>query len=232
MPHKNTIRHYATGHLYHIYNRGVEKRKIFRDEADYSTFLSIVKDYLTSKETLKTDIPSRYTPYWRSHLKKNEIELICFCLMPNHLHFLVKQNTKDGITRFMRRICNAFVRYFNKKHERIGTLFQGKFKTVLVETDPYLLHLTRYIHLNPLELIKPTTPNPLKWLQTYPYSSYPEYLNLRTTAWVQPRLVLSFFKTAQRENPDLHDFSSYQSFVESYPEGPAARLADLILESV
>ena len=169
MPYKNTIRHYASGLYYHIYNRGVEKRTIFYDDKDYIKFLSTIKYYLTPKDQdLKKAI--KETIFRRSKLEDKELELLCYCLMPNHFHFLIKQNTQNGITRFMRRLSNTYVKYFNKKYDRVGTLFQGKFKAVLVETNEYLLHLSRYIHRNPLEL-------GIDQIVNYSYSSYPNYIN-------------------------------------------------------
>ncbi len=225
MPHKNTIRKYFPGGYYHIYNRGVEKRIIFNDKQDYFNFLSILESYMTPKKLIGEEILIRNTPYWRSKLDKDEVEIISYCLMPNHYHFILKQNTKDGITKFMRRISASYVGYFNKKYERVGTLFQGKFKTALIENDTYLLHLSRYIHLNPLEILEDRP------LDEYGYSSYPEYLNRRTTKWIHPQVVLNFFKKSTSENiPIFKKINSYQSFVEKYIPKVKTLSEDLILE--
>src|SRR3990167_7666670 len=98
MPHKNTIRSYLRGGYYHIYNRGVEKRNIFEDDLDYQTFLGLIEYYLAPSPPLKHH---KRLPYWRSKLDENEVEILCFCLMPNHFHLLTKQNTPNGLTRFM-----------------------------------------------------------------------------------------------------------------------------------
>lgn len=140
MPAKNSIKQYVENGYYHLYNRGVEKRNIFLDDQDYSVFLGYIKQYLGPHEG--SDPKSLV----------DDIDLIAFCLMPNHFHFLAKQKTIDGITKFMRAICTNYVMYFNKKYERVGTLFQGKYKGVLLDNDTYLLHLSRYIHLNPIKI--------------------------------------------------------------------------------
>lgn len=111
--------------------------------------------------------------------------------MPNHFHLMVKQTEKETITSFMRALGDSYTQYFNKKYQRVGPLFQGVYKAVLVKKEPYLLHLSRYIHLNP-------------------HSSYGEYLGIRQTKWIRPEEILAFFKTTQRTN--LKDLLSYQSF--------------------
>jgi len=100
------------------------------------------------------------------------IEVVAYCLMPNHFHLLLKQKKEVGIATYVANFVNAYTKYFNTKYQRTGPLFQGIFKAVYVETDEQLIHLTRYIHLNPVasSLIKPDA------LATYPYSSYGVYL--------------------------------------------------------
>ncbi len=153
--------------------------------------------------------------------------------MPNHFHLLIKQLTKEAIIDFMRALANSYVRYFNEKYERVGALFQGAYKGVLVDNEVYLLHLTRYIHLNPLELNPKEVPPVDRWhlkeiLEKYPYSSYGDYLGRRHTGWVHPEEILAFFKTTQRTN--LKDFLSYQSFVEDYKEDPREILGTLAID--
>jgi putative transposase len=137
--------------------------------------------------------------------------------MPNHFHLLVKQHTEVAIAKFMQCLTNSYVRYFNTKYERVGPLFQGKYKGVLIETDAQLLHVTRYIHRNCLELSQVGSrgrSNLHKQLLSYSYSSYAEYLGKRNTSWVRSQEILEFFKTAQKSS--LKDVLSYQSFVEDY----------------
>lgn len=216
MPAKNAIKVYVKDGFYHLYNRGVEKRPIFLEERDYKTFLYYLKNYLSPP------CPNQKHPTRRSDLHE-QIQLIAYCLMPNHFHFLVKQLTERAIIKFMRCLSNSYVRYFNEYHERTGPLFQGRYRAVLIETEPHLLHLTRYIHINPNDL----GPNRSD-LQEYSYSSYADYLGKRKTRWVHPEKILAFFKTAQRTS--LKDILSYQSFIEDYLEDSKEVLGDLTLE--
>ncbi len=120
------------------------------------------------------------------------IELIAFCLMPNHFHLLIKQNSEDGVFRFLRLMMNSYVKYFNTKYKRVGPLFQGMFKVVHVETDEQLLHLSRYIHLNPLVsfLVKD------KDFISYPWSSLQEYIKNQAKI-SNPKPILENFSKNQ-----------------------------------
>ncbi|MDP2632892.1 MAG: transposase [Candidatus Curtissbacteria bacterium] len=201
----------------------MEKRDIFLDEQDYKVFLHFLKRYLTEAPRS----PDRISPGWKTDLF-DKLNLISYCLMPNHFHLLIKQSTKEAITDFMRALSNSYVRYFNEKYERVGALFQGKFKAVLIESDIYLLHLSRYIHLNPLE-VRPADRSDLsRFLDDFSYSSYGEYIGQRKTEWIHPEEILSFFKTSKHGN--LKDFLSYQNFVEDYKEDSKEILATLSLD--
>lgn len=223
MPARNTIKIYAENSYYHIYNRGVEKRDVFLDEQDYKVFLHFLKRYLT--EAPKS--PYQIQPGWKADLF-DKLHLIAYCLMPNHLHLMVKQVTKEAITDFMRALINSYVRYFNQKYERVGPLFQGIYKGVLIDNEVYLLHLTRYLHLNPLEVQPADRLNLGEVLKNYPYSSYGEYLGARNTTWIHTEEILTFFKTAQRTS--LKDYLSYQSFVEDHKENSKEILGALTID--
>lgn len=207
MPAKNSVKQFVENGYYHLYNRGVEKRNIFLDQQDYFVFLSYLKKYLDPTEGSDP------------HQLSQEVDLICFCLMPNHFHLMVKQYTKDGITKLIRAVSTSYVMYFNKKYNRIGTLFQGKYKAAIILNDLYLLHLSRYIHLNPSKGSDPLT---------YKYSSYGYYLGKQTALWVKPQEVLGHFRSSRRPKPS--DLLSYQSFVEDYSQDSKEILGDLVLE--
>lgn len=209
MPAKNSVKQFVENGYYHLYNRGVEKRNIFLDKQDYAVFLYFLKKYLDSR--LGSD----------PHSIAKEVDLMAFCLMPNHYHLLVKQITITGITKLIRAVCTNYVMYFNKKYERVGTLFQGKYRAVLVSNDEYLLHISRYIHLNPFPGSDP---------KTYSYSSYGYYLGRKNSSWVKPKEILEFFRSAKKNG--LNDFLSYESFVEDYREDEVTQeiFSDLMLE--
>ena len=187
MPAKNLIKQYAEDGIYHIYNRGVAKNDIFLDEEDYKTFLFYLKIYLSDPLDLKKDLPGSDPSRIERKNFHGKIQLLNYCLMPNHIHLLIKQGEISAITEFMRCIMTNYVMYFNAKYERVGPLFQGKFKAILVDKDEYLLHLSRYIHINPSDL---PGSDPIK---EYTYSSYADYIGHRNTKWVSTKLILSMF---------------------------------------
>lgn len=214
MPPRNVIKTFAKDGYYHIYNRGVEKRTIFEDLQDYKVFLTYLKTTLQppqAKKDLKQNVTFKGTSFKgipKQH--KNlygKVELVAYCLMPNHFHLLVNQKEMRNIETFMRSLSTRYVMYFNKKHNRIGPLFQGIYKAVLIKNEEYLLHLSRYIHLNPLEYVKDLTKA---------YSSYADYLGLRKTKWVKPDIILSYF--TQSKLPELKKVNSYKKFVEALNE--------------
>ncbi|MBI2074440.1 MAG: transposase [Candidatus Levybacteria bacterium] len=229
MPAKNILKLYIENGYYHIYNRGVEKRTIFQDEQDYKVFLSYLKLYLNPIEqlgerTVTLKNVSFIAPQKPVNNFHNEVDLLVYCLMPNHFHLLVKQRSARSIELFMKSLLTKYVIYFNKRHNRVGGLFQDTYKAVLVENETYLLHLSRYIHLNPAPHVNHVKDTPL-----YDnYSSYADYLGLRETSWIKKDLILSFFKNTQKTH--LRDILSYQSFVEDYREDTTSTLNDLTLD--
>ena len=157
MPGGNAQKQYVEDNYYHIYNRGVEKRSIFQDSQDYGVFLSYLKEYLLPKdEHGLRDLLSNPNITYKERDKilkllrlnnfAGEITLIAFCLMPNHFHFLVHQKSANSIDQFINSFGTRYTMYFNKKYKRVGKLYQGTYKAVIVTTDQQLLELTRYIH--------------------------------------------------------------------------------------
>lgn len=159
--------------FYHIYNRGVEKREIFSNEKDYQRFLAVLY-YYQFGDPKPPFSQKRRLLYQGLDFSKNPkpLEIICYCLMPNHFHLLIRQLRDGGIQKFMQKILNSYTKYFNTKHIRVGPLLQGAFKAVPIETDAQLVHVSRYIHLNPF------VSNLSKELKTFPYSSYPSFIGL------------------------------------------------------
>lgn len=228
MPAKNVVKIYAVDGIYHIYNRGVEKRKIFLDDQDYTVFLRILKDALSPQPNLKknvitSNLQGATLQVWRRKAKNffDTIELLAFVLMPNHFHLLVKQKSERAIKVFMQSIATRYSIYFNKKYKRVGSLFQNIYKAVLVNEEPYLLHLTRYIHLNPNEYTSDLIGA---------YSSYAYYLKQKNAEWVKPEFILSFFTSGTI--PILKKMNSYQDFVESYAQNSEEFLGNLTLEDL
>lgn len=205
MPYRTTL--FVNGSYYHIFNRGVEKRQIFSGSKDYSRFLKILFYYQFSGPKPSFSL---YRRFKNQSFAKNPkiVEIISYCLMPNHFHLLLKQLTDNGVSEFISKISNGYTKYFNTKGNRIGPLFQGAFKAVLVETDEYLIHLSRYIHLNPL--VSEVT----KDLESYKYSSYREFMGLDTKGLCSKHSILSFFKTNKEYKKFIEDHSAYAAELE------------------
>ena len=226
MPAKNSIKIYVENSYYHVYNRGVEKRTIFQDEQDYKVFLNYLKEYLSpipkpEDRITKPVYVQGQTFNAFARLPNNyyeKINLIAYCLMPNHFHLILKQKDKKIMTKFMQSLITRYSIYFNKKYKRVGSLFQGRYKAALVDNENYLLHLSRYIHLNPYESSKDLT---------IAHSSYSEYLMERKTEWVKPEAILSYFDQAKS---DFKKTNSYKDFVEKYDKNSASILEKLTLE--
>ena len=205
MPSKNTIRDFTKDSMYHVYNRGVDKRIIFTDERDYAVFLSFLKFALLSDEDLSkhtiidSGLISEATRFnLRRQSLHGSVELIAYCLMPNHYHLLLFQNKPDGITRLIMSVMTAYTIYFNKRHKRLGPLYQGPFKASKINSEDYWDHISRYIHLNPLEIGKN--------YKTYKYSSYKDYTKSTKTDWLNISLILDNYK----------NISDYEKFVADY----------------
>ena len=219
MPAKNVIKNYIEDGYYHVYNRGVEKRTIFMDDSDCKIFLQYIMLYLSPIDEILNKYPDnvRIKKFSKLNLSQ-EIDLLCFALMPNHFHFLLKQKNKDGIIKFMRRLMTSYVVYFNKKYDRVGSLLQGRYKAVNIDKDEYLLHITRYIHLNPQDLVTKINFNN--------YSSYDYYLGEKQASWVKPMEILDYFSLKTKNSR----YKSYKTFIEDFTIDSNGILDNLILD--
>jgi len=137
--------------IYHIYNRGVEKRSLFMNSRDYAHFIDDLIIFNDIKLVINPKLRIRDIKNG-DHKRKPLVDILAFCLMPNHYHLLLRQRVDGGITEFMRKLGGGYVNYFNLKHQRVGTLFQGKFKSVLISDKSQFTYIPFYIHLNPLDL--------------------------------------------------------------------------------
>ncbi len=186
---------FANDEIYHVFNRGVEKRPTFTDKKELDRSIITLDFYRFANLPLKLsrflNLPESERSKLRQVLDSFEklVEVICYCLMPNHFHFLLKQKLDGGISTFMANFTNSYTKYFNTKHERIGPLFQGSFKAVHIESGEQLTHVSRYIHLNPVSsyLIEPEE------LESYKWSSFLEYMGLSNNNISSPKLVLDLF---------------------------------------
>lgn len=206
----------ANEQIYHIYNRGVEKRTIFTNKREFSRAINAVKYYRFDKLPLKlskflVQPANKQKKIFESFNTEENmlVEIIAYCLMPNHFHFLLKQIKNNGISKFVSNFSNSYAKYFNTRHERLGSLLQGLFKAVLVETDEQLIHLSRYIHLNPVVSFIIKEQN----LESYPWSSLREYFNLEDGI-CKKEGVLNHFPSIEKYKQFVYDQISYAKELE------------------
>jgi len=139
---------FANNNFYHIFNRGVDKREIFSDTNDLVRFLQSMDEFNTTRP-IGSIFQNSFNPLRSSTPKEDKlVNFICYCLNPNHYHFLLEQVADNGIEKFMQRLGTGYTNFFNHKNKRSGSLFQGKYKSVHVDSNEYLLHLSAYINLN------------------------------------------------------------------------------------
>lgn len=169
----------VSGEYYHVFNRGVAKQITFVNKSDYERAMLALEYYrftnpplkLSKFKDLSTEDKSKIELELR-HKNDRLVDILSFVIMPNHFHFLLKQNVDGGISKYVGQFTNSYTRYFNTKNNRVGPMFQGAFKSVQVESSEQLIHLSRYIHLNPYVSSLASKVE----LSTYPWSSLPAYL--------------------------------------------------------
>ena len=189
MPYRKET--FYSGAYYHLFNRGVNKEPIFFERENYLFFLRQMRKYFTNELLI----------------------IIAYCLMPNHYHLLVHLKT-DELATVIQRFALSYAKAINKRFERVGSFFQGPFKAVQVDKNEYLLHLSRYIHFNPVDaglVIKP---------EAWEFSSYRDYIGLLKGTLIEPEIVLSQFASPQ----------DYQKFVQDYQEENIELIRHLIIE--
>ena len=174
MPSRNVLKADEPESYYHVYFRGANRGKIFRDASDFEKMLGLFARYLSLKET-KNSAGISFPNYY------NRLELLAFSLLPDHVHLLVYQRQRGAMTEFMRSLLTSYSMYFNKKYKRSGPLLESRYKASLISDESYLEHITRYIHLDPRQ-----------W-RDYEYSSLPYYLHQVTDEWVEPKRILDMF---------------------------------------
>ena len=180
------------GEYFHIYNRGNSKNNIFLNDDDFKFFILKINQNLFPSIYNQNRIHSTPIP-------ENSFSIISYCLMPNHFHFLVKQNSTVTISKLILKVCTSYSKYFNKKYEKVGHVFQDQFKQVFIEDNSYLLWLSAYIHLNPKVARLTNNAGDYKW------SSYADYIGLnKSSINCEKELIINQFSGC----------SDYNNFVE------------------
>ena len=186
MPSKYIVREFEENAAYHIFNRGINRQSIFLDKGDYLLFLRYLEIYLCPLDKIQSRFPYLNIKFQARNLNK-ELELLAYCLMPNHFHLLLFQKTKDAISKLMRQLSNAYTKIFNEKYDRSGNLFEGRFKAAAIKGEDLLLHVSRYIHLNPA--VGGISPDAV----SYDWSSLRYYFQKKSD-FINTELILSRFR--------------------------------------
>ena len=200
---------FAPGEFYHLYNRGTEKRIIFKDKRDYAHFLFLMYICNTTKSIELRNVGENFDR------GETIVDIGVYCLMPNHFHFLVREKTENGISKYMLKLMTAYTMYFNKKHNRIGKLYEGTFKSIHSDKDTYLKYLYSYIHLNPAKIINSNwkkdkerdTKTLLKYIFDYPYSSIKEYID-KNFRIINPSPFPAYFEKITDHKKELFEWLS------------------------
>lgn len=177
---------YAEDAVYHVYNRGVSKQTIFHDEGDYAYFLGLLKRYLDPEYAMRK--PNR-VPY-RSFA--DDVNLLTYCLMPNHFHLLLHQISRTGMSELLKSVSVSYSMYYNKKYRHTGALFQQRYRAVRIIEDSQFAHISRYIHMNP------------KNYYDWQWSSLDYYIGNKHSEWLKTDML-----------PDVGD---YRSFLDEYAD--------------
>lgn len=141
----------VTGEIYHVYNRGVDKRSIFKDRKDLERFFRSMLEFnqeMPIGSIHENSFRKRRAGAQLGSPTSKLVDILCYCLNPNHFHFILRQAGERGVEKFMQRLGTGYTKYFNTKYERSGALFQGKYKSSHIDTDAYLLHVSAYVNLN------------------------------------------------------------------------------------
>ncbi len=196
MPSRNVLKIDVAEHYYHVYARGASRQDIFLEPVDYEVYLKLFRRYLSNEEIRD----SAGTPYTKLH---ESIELLCYCLMPNHFHLLVYQIDEGAMQRLMRGVMTAYSRYFNKKYQRSGSLFESRYKASLIASDASLFHISRYIHLNP------------KTWRNYPYSSLRYYAHPHSEDWLHEERIIDLFKNRTKYMEFVADYEAAKAVLDT-----------------
>ncbi len=189
---------FANDQIYHVFNRGIEKRPVFTHRKEYER-IRLALDFYRFRDlgyrlsfALRMPKGEHIGPF--EYLRKHghpRVEILAYCIMPNHFHLLIRQRKENGVIRFIADVTNSYTRYFNTRHKnRVGPLFQGRFKAVRIEDEDQLLHVSRYIHINPVVSYLVDWKN----AETYEWSSLTEYLDGESSVRMcETETVLGYF---------------------------------------
>lgn len=201
----------VTGEFYHVYNRSIAKELIFDMPLYLKHALNTVEYYrfpqklrFSAFKKLLGKAKVNYINYITS--QKPLVEIYAFALMPNHFHFQLKQNREGGIAKFLSNFQNSFAKCFNTINNRDGSLFQDSFKSRIITSIDQFIHVSRYIHLNPItsSLVK------YEELKSYPLTSYSWYANPNLNRFIEIDIILNHFKSFDKYDKFMRNQANYQ----------------------
>jgi len=221
MPRRNLV--LAKDEIYHIFNRSIARENIFSNKINLKKALEILHFYRFPQQLRLSKFKALNEIQKKDYLlalkdKSPLVEIYSFALMPNHYHLLLKQLQDNGIVRFIANFQNSFAKIFNLKNERDGAVFQNSFKAKRAETDEQFIHISRYIHLNPVTAYLIS----FNQLANYPWTSFPIYVNEDKNSFVAVNFLLHLFGSKDKYADFVADQVSYQREL--------ALIKDLILE--
>ncbi len=212
----------VAGNIYHVLNRGVDRRKVFQEEVDYVRFIHDLFEFNDESPASNLNYVfskgKQYLEVGLPNIRKERkllVEILAFTLMPNHFHILIRPRSDDALAKFMQKLSTGYTNYFNSKYKRVGALFSGKYKSIGVAKDAHLLHLPYYIHCNPLDLSSPEwrdreMKNPQKaidFLKSYRWSSHLDYCGIKNFPSVTQRdFLLKFFGGSDGYKKDIEEW--------------------------
>lgn len=201
-----------TGETYHVFNRGIAKGVTFSSNHEYGRAVATISYYSFPKIRYSLSRLFRFDTIRRNEIlatldfRNKPVQVQCYCLMPNHFHLVIKQLADGGISKFFSDIQNSYTRYYNTLHNRDGSLFLNQFKAVQIETENQLIHVSRYIHLNPFVagIVKE-----LDNLPGYPWSSLSDYVDENKSNFVETDPVLGLFRSPNAYKKFVFDQANY-----------------------
>lgn len=214
---------FATNEIYHIYNRSIAKEQIFNSAFLLKQIFEVINYYRYPQHLRYSELKKLNKKTQQDYLEKiNQlqplVEIYSFAFMPNHYHILLKQTQQDGIKQFISIVQNSYAKYFNKRLDRQGSLFQSPFKGKWIETDEQFLHVSRYIHLNPVTSFRITSDK----LFSYRFTSFPDYYQSLHTTWVNTEPILKMFSSREQYCQFVLDQADYQKTL--------AKIKDTVIE--
>lgn len=225
---------FVNGQFYHIYNRGVLKNNIFLDNSDYVRFIHYLYAFnsvtpIPHIDRVLKDVRGPASDIIKIVRGEPLVDIASWCLMQNHFHLILRQRIDNGIRRFMHKVETGHAMSFNKKYNRSGVLYEGRFKAILIEMDEYLSHLFRYIHLNPVDLIESGWKEKgiedwdrvNKFLENYRWSSYPDYIGKKNFPSILNKEAFGWYF----KSPEEH-----KKFIQSWVSEDMYTIEELILE--